>query len=439
MGYADKLVTAEQAVQLAVKDGDWVDYGFSTGFPELLDRALAARVGHVKDVKIRGGLFFMPQIEVIEKDPKQESFHYYSWHIGDYERKKQAEGLVSFMPTLLRLLPDLYRYHIRTDVAFVPVSVPDENGDCTLGTVPYCWKTIIENARTVVFEINEHYPRKIFGPDGSNKVNISQADYIVEGEHSPLPVRSYRAPSETDIKIAEHVLREIPDGACLSLGVGGVPFAVANMLKEGDFHHLGCWTGTLSDPMMDLYKAGKLDNSKKVLDKGLFSWNLASGSQALYEWLDEEPELFHPDGLDYIHRIENMCQNPDFISINGGVQLNLMGEENAESSGTRQLSGIGGQLDFLEAAYRSPGGKGFICMNSARKTKDGSLKSNIVANFTPGSATSAPRTLVQYAATEYGAVKLSGLSLKERAKAMISIAYPDFREELEKYAEESFK
>lgn len=434
-----KYVTAQEAVKLAVKDGDFVEYGFSSGYPELLDKALAERTGELKNVKVRGGLNVFGKIEIIEKDPEQKSFKYYSNHIGDYERKKQSEGLVSFTPVILRLLPDLYRYHIKTDVAFVPVSEPDENGDCCFGIAPYCWKVIIENARTVVFEINEHYPKKLFGVNGSNKVNIREADYIVTGNHSPLPTRSYKEPSEMDLKIADFVMKEIPNGACLSLGVGGVPFAVAKMLKESSLKDLGCWTGTLADPFMDLYKAGKLNNSKKVLDKGLLSWNLASGSQELYDWISSEPELFHPDGLDYIHNIENMCQNPDFISIMGGVQLNLMGEENAESSGTRQLSGIGGQLDFIESAYRSKGGKGFICLNSARKSKDGALVSNIVANFPIGSTVSAPRTMIQYVATEYGVAKLSGLSLKERAEAMIKIAHPAFRDELSRYAMENFK
>ena len=219
--YQAKFVAPEQAVK-AVQSGDWVDYGFGAGFPELLDKALAARKGEVKDVKVRGGLVIRPRIEVVEADPEQESFSYYSWHVGDYERKLQKNGLVKFMPVMLRSLPYLYRdKHIRCDVAFVPVSKPDENGYCGLGISNYAWRTIFESARTVIFEINEHYP-KLQGVDGSHRVHLSEADYIVEGEHEPLPVRSYRAPSETDIAIAKIVVNEIPDGAVLSLGVGGV-------------------------------------------------------------------------------------------------------------------------------------------------------------------------------------------------------------------------
>ena len=375
-----KFVTPETAVQ-AVRSGDWEDYGFGAGFPELLDQALAARKGGVRDVKVRGGLVIRPRIEIVESDPEQESFTYYSWHIGDYERKLQTRGLVKFLPVMLRSLPYLYRdKHIRCDVAFVPVSRPDEDGYCGLGISNYAWRTIFESARTVIFEINEHYPR-----------------------------------------------------------LQGVPYTVAKMLAESDKHDLGCHTGAISDAFLELYRAGKLTNARKELDTGRSAWNLAMGSQAIYDWLDAEPEFFHPGDLDYIHSVERIAKLSNVISINGGVQLDLMGQENAESAGTRQLSGIGGQMDFLEGAYRSQGGKGFICINASRVTKDGERKSNIVAAIPSGSTVSAPRTMIQHVATEYGIAVLSSKSLRERAEAMAAIAHPDFREELMKYARDNFR
>jgi len=432
-----KVVTPEEAAK-AVRSGDWVDYGFGGGYPELMDKALAARKDELTDVKIRGGLVIRPRIEVVEQDPEQKAFTYYSWHIGDYERKLQARGLVRFIPMILRSLPELYRSHIRVDVAFVPVSAPDENGYCGLGISNYAWRTIFEQARTVIFEINEHLPR-LHGPNGSHRVHLSEAHYVVEGEHEPLPQRSYKDPTPTDIQIAKHVVELIPDGAVLSLGVGGVPFTVANMLAQSDKKDLGCWTGTISDAFLALHKAGKLTNARKEIDTGLSTWNLAMGSRELYDWLDAEPHLFHPGDVDYVHAPERMGQLSNFVGIMGGVQLDLMGQENAESAGTRQLSGIGGQLDFLEGAFRSKGGKGFVCLNSARKDKEGNLKSNIVPFIPGGSTVSGPRTMIHYVATEYGVAKLSGLSLGERAQAMISIAHPQFREELAKYARENFK
>ena len=435
--FKDKFVTPERAAR-AVRSGDWVDYGFGGGFPELMDRALAARRDELTDVKIRGGLVIRPRIEVVEQDPEQRAFTYHSWHIGDYERKLQSRGLVRFMPMILRFLPDLYRFHIRVDVAFVPLSKPDNSGCCGLGISNYAWRTIFEHARTVIFEINEHLPT-LQGVNGSHRVHLSEAAYIVEGEHEPLPLRSYKDPSPIDIQIARNVVAEIPDGAVLALGVGGVPFTVANMLAQSDLKDLGCHTGTISDAYLALRRAGKLTNARKEIDTGLAAWNLAMGSQALYDWLEEEPDFFHPGDVDYVHSPERMAQLSNFISINGGVQLDLMGQENAEAAGTRQLSGIGGQLDFLEGAYRSKGGKGFICINSSRTDKTGALKSNIVPFIPGGSVVSAPRTMIQYVATEYGVVKLSGLTLRERAEAMISIAHPDFRAELTQYAQESFK
>ena len=432
-----KFVTPEVAAK-AVQSGDWVDYGFGGGFPELMDKAIAARKEELKDVKVRGGLVIRPRIEVVECDPEQSAFHYYSWHIGDYERKLQSRGLVQFMPMILRFLPDLYRYHIRCDVACVPVSRPDAQGYCGLGISNYAWRTIFENARTVIFEINEHLPT-LHGVDGSHRVHLSEADFIVEGEHEPLPLRTYKDPTDIDIAIAKNVLAEIPDGATLSLGVGGVPFTVAKMLAESDLKDLGCWTGTISDAYLDLYKAGKLTNRRKEIDNGFSTWNLAMGSQELYDWLQNEPHLFHPGDVDYVHSPERMSRLSNFVGIMGGVQVDLMGQENAESAGKRQLSGIGGQLDFLEGAYRSKGGKGFICLNSARKDKEGNLKSNIVPFIPGGSVVSGPRTMIQYVATEYGVAKLSGLSLRERAEAMISVAHPAFREELAQYAKETFR
>ena len=436
--FQNKFVTPEAAALLAVRDGDWVDYGFGAGFPELMDKALAARKGKVRDVKIRGGLVIRPKIEVVEQDPEQISFTYYSWHIGDYERKLQTRGLVKFLPVMLRSLPYLYREkHIHCDVAFVPVSVPDGQGYCGLGISNYAWRTIFESARTVVFEINEHLPQ-LQGVDGSHRVHLSEADYIVEGEHEPLPQRSYREPSETDTQIARLVLDEIPDGAVLSLGVGGVPYTVAKMLAESDRKELGCHTGTISDAFLELWKAGKLTNRRKEVDSGYSTWNLAMGSQELYDWLNAEPQLFHPGDLDYVHSVERISQMSNVISIHGGVEVDLMGQENGESAGIRQLSGIGGQLDFLEGAYRSKGGKGFVCLNATHKKKDGTLKSNIVPYIAGGSTVSAPRTMIQYVATEYGIAKLSGKTLRERAEAMVAISHPDFRDELLQYAQDNF-
>lgn len=435
--YSDKVKSPLEAAK-AIKSGDWVDFGFGSGFPELMDEALAARKDELHDVKIRGGLVYRPAIQVVECDPEQKSFQYYSWHLGAAERKYYTAGKIRFAPMLLRLLPQMYREYLTVDVACIPVSKPDADGYCGLGLASYCWKTIMKKAKTVIFEINEHMPT-LQGVDGSHRVSLDEADIIVEGQHAPLATNSYRKPSEADIRIAENVVREIPDGATLSLGVGTVPFTIAQLLAQSDKTDLGCHTGTISDAFLALYKAGKLTNKRKEINTGYAAWNLVSGSQELYDWLQNEPQLFYPADVDYIHNPRNMEKISNFISINGGVQLDLMGQENAESVGTRQLSGTGGQLDFLEGAFLSPGGAGYICIESSREDKKGELHSNILATIPAGSTISAPRGLIQNVATEYGVAHLTGLTLKERAYAMIAVAHPAFRSDLKAYADEHFK
>ena len=275
--------------------------------------------------------------------------------------------------------------------------------------------------------------------NGSHRVHLSEADYIVEGVHEPLPLRTYKEPSQVDIQIARNVVAEIPDGAVLGLGVGGVPFTVAKMLAESDRKDLGCWTGTISDAFLAIHKAGKLTNARKEVDAGYSTWNLAMGSQELYDWLEDEPDRFYPGDVDHVHAPERMGQLSSFISINGGVQLDLMG------TGER---GVGGQ----QAAVRHrradglfggglplQGGRGYICLNSSRRDKEGKLRSNIVPTIPGGSTISVPRTMIECVATEYGVAHLAGLSLGERAAAMASIAHPDFREELTRYARDNFR
>lgn len=434
--YRNKIKSPAEAAKV-VKSGDWVDFGFGNGFPELFDEALAARRDELQDVKIRGGLVYRPIIHTIDCDPDRKHFQYYSWHLGGYERKMFTAGRLQFVPMLLRLLPEMYRDYLRVDVAVVPVSKPDEQGYCGLGLANFCWKTIMEKARTVIFEVNENMPC-LQGVDGSHRVSLDEADIIMEGQHGPLCTSSYRTPSEADLQIARNVVAEIPNGATLSLGVGTIPFTIAQMLAQSDREDLGCHTGTISDAFLALYKAGKLTNAKKEVKTGLNTWNLASGSQELYDWLQENPQLFYPAELDYVHNPRVIEKISNYISINGGVQLDLMGQENAESVGTRQLSGVGGQLDFLEGAFLSRGGAGYICIESSRVDKKGVRHSNIVPAIAAGSAISGPRALIQNVATEYGVAHLTGLSLKERAQAMIAVAHPDFRAELQEYAVKTF-
>ena len=194
-----KFVSPEEAVR-AVRAGDWVDYGFGGGFPELLDRALAARRDELSEVKIRGGLVIRPRIEAVECDPEQKAFSYYSWHIGDYERKLQSRGLCRFLPMVLRYLPELYRSHIRVDTAFVPVSRPDGEGYCGLGISNYAWRTIFEQARTVIFEINEQLPT-LQGVDGSTGSTCLRRTLWWRAPTSPYPYAPIRTPPPSTCRL----------------------------------------------------------------------------------------------------------------------------------------------------------------------------------------------------------------------------------------------
>ena len=386
-----KFVTPEVAAERAVRSGDWVDYGFGGGYPELMDRGAGRPKGRLTDVEdprrtghppqdrgggVRPGADLLPLLQLAPGGLRAEA-------AGPWPGPVPAHDPALPCPASTGTGTSAATRHLS------PVSLPDDQGYCGLGISNYAWRTIFQSARTVVFEINERLPR-LQGVDGSHRVHLSEADYIVEGEHEPLPLRTYRDPSPTDLRIAQLVAQEIPDGAVLSLGVGSVPFAVASMLADSDIKDLGCHTGTISDAFLRLFQKGKLTNSRKEVDRGYATWNLAHGSQELYDWLDREPGLFRPSDVDYVHSPERIGQMSNVISINGGVELDLMGQENAESAGARQLSGIGGQLDFLEGAFRSKGGKELICLNSTHQKKDGTLKSNIVPCIPAGSVVSAP-------------------------------------------------
>ena len=341
--YRSKVVTADKAAE-AIKSGDWVDFGFGSGFPELMDAALAKRKGAVTDVKIRGGLVYRPSIAVVECDPDHESFDYYSWHLGNAERKYFSAGQIHFAPMLLRLLPQMYREYLTVDVACIPVSKPDENGCCGLGLASYAWKTIMKKARTVIFEVNEHMPT-LQGVDGSHRVSLDDADLIVEGEHAPLAANKYRTPSEADIKIAEYVVNEIPNGATLSLGVGTFPLPLPRC-SQNPIRKIWLPYGNHQRCLPDALSSRETDGSQEGNQYRSCRMEPCKRQCGTLSVAERSPDLFYPADVDYIHNPRNMEKLSNFISINGGVQLDLMGQENAESVGTRQLSGTGGQLDF---------------------------------------------------------------------------------------------
>ena len=428
--YRAKLRTPDEAVQV-VKSGDWIDYTSSLGKPVLLDRALAKRRDELFDVKIRGNLIYGP-IEVAECDESQEHFIYHTWHCSAYERKLCDRGLCYFIPMVFHNNAAYYQYFLNVNVVMVSVSPMDKHGYFNYSVNTGVAAPIVRNADIVIVEVNEHMPKVHGGYDEC--VHVSEVDYIVEGEHDPFPAAPRYEPTDIDRRIAANLLPYICDGATLQLGVGSMTNAVGEILAESDLKDLGMHTELCSDAYLHLYNAGKLTNKKKTIDKGKGVFGNAIGSPELYEWLDDNHGVAaYP--LEYVNRPYVIAQIDNMVSINSCVAVDLYGQVSSESYGVRQISGTGGQLDFLVGASSSKGGKAFICMSSTFKDKKGILHSRVLPQFN-GDIITSPRSQVYFLATEYGVINMEGKSTWERAEDLISIAHPDFRDGLIKEAEE---
>ena len=428
--YRAKLRTPDEAVQV-VKSGDWIDYTSSLGKPVLLDRALAKRRDELFDVKIRGNLIYGP-IEVAECDESQEHFIYHTWHCSAYERKLCDRGLCYCIPMVFHNNAAYYQYFLNVNVVMVSVSPMDKHGYFNYSVNTGVAAPIVRNADIVIVEVNEHMPKVHGGYDEC--VHVSEVDYIVEGEHDPFPAAPRYEPTDIDRRIAANLLPYICDGATLQLGVGSMPNAVGEILAESDLKDLGMHTELCSDAYLHLYNAGKLTNKKKTIDKGKGVFGNAIGSPELYEWLDDNHGVAaYP--LEYVNRPYVIAQIDNMVSINSCVAVDLYGQVSSESYGVRQISGTGGQLDFLVGASSSKGGKAFICMSSTFKDKKGILHSRVLPQFN-GDIITSPRSQVYFLATEYGVINMEGKSTWERAEDLISIAHPDFRDGLIKEAEE---
>lgn len=427
--YRRKLRTPEQAVQ-AVKSGDWVDYTSNVGFPVLLDRALAKRRDELFDVNIRGNLMFGP-LETVECDPKREHFCYNSWHFSAYERKLSDRGLCSFIPMVFRNNTWYYRNFLTVNVAMMSVTPMDRHGYFNLSCATGVAKQILDKADIVILEVNEHLPCIRGGFD--EVIHLDEVDFVVEGEHPPLPQFPLAQPTNEEIAIANLLVPQIPSGAALQLGIGSLPNVVGALLAESDLKDFGMHTELCGDAYYALFKAGKLTHRKLNLHPGKGMTGMVFGSKPLYDWVHENPTITAAP-LEYVNALNTIGSIDNMISINNCVAVDLYGQISSESSGTRQISGTGGQLDFLTGAAMSSGGKAFICMTSSFVDKAGVRHSRIVPSFR-GDIISAPRSEAYYLVTEYGCVNLAGLSVWQRAQALISIAHPDFREELTQAAQ----
>ena len=420
--YARKLKTAEEAVEL-VKSGDWVDYGSNNSMPFELDAALAKRKDELQRVKVRGNLCPGP-IQIIECDPEMEHFVYNTWHCGAYERKMCAQGRAFFSPMLFRNLEWYYRNFITVDVAMLRVSEMDGEGWFSLSGAAGAVSPAVMAAKRIILEVNPEMPFISGGEE--TRVHISRVDAIVEAKPGPLWEMPVPEPGENDRAIAANILPHIKNGSTLQLGIGGMPNALGKMLCESELKGLKMHTELMSDSYLSLFEAGKLEGGE---------FGLAIGTKELYSAINRS-RYFRGAALRYINDPAVMAGIENLVSINSCLNVDLYGQVSSESSGTRQISGTGGQLDFVTGACVSKGGKAFLCLNSTYKDKTGKLQSCIVPKFTGGEIITTPRSQTQYVATEQGCVNLAGKTSWERAELLISIAHPDFRDELMRAAEE---
>jgi acyl-CoA hydrolase len=424
-----KTVSAEQAVA-TVESGTWIDYGFGIGQPDLLDQALAARVTQLEGVKVRGTLALKPRA-VIEADPHARHVTYFSWYFSGLERKMHDRGLCHHIPMNFGETPDYYRRFVSIDTALIKTAPMDAHGFFNFGGSISYLKAMTETARRVIVETDSNTPY-VFGVE--NGIHLSEVNYVVDGGGSAMPELRNAPAGPVDRHVAELIAAEIDDGACMQIGIGAMPNAVCELLVDSPIKNLGVHTEMFVDSLMKLYQAGKVTGAHKQLDRFKMAYCFAAGSAELYRFLDRNPACFGGP-VDYTNLPHRIMQNDKVVAICNAAQIDLSGQVCAESAGIRQISGTGGQLQFIRGAYASRGGKAFICLSSTYE-RSGQRESRITARITDSNIVTTPRTDVMYVVTEFGLVNLKGKSVPERARALINLAHPDFREGLERTARE---
>jgi acyl-CoA hydrolase len=425
-----KRISADDAAAL-VQPGMWLDYGAALGQPDAFDDALARRLGSLTNVRIRACLTPRPRA-VLEADPKAEHVYWFNTHFSGYDRRKHDAGAAHYLPVHLGEIPDYYRRFIDPpDIVVFKTAPMDANGVFNFGPNTLWMRALVERGKVVIVEETPTLPYVI--GDGTG-VHVSEVDYIIQGSDQPMAELPKGAATEVDKAVARLIAAEVEDGSCLQIGIGGMPNAVCSLLAESPVSDLGIHTEMMTDGIVDLYRAGRVTGAKKQLNPGRMVCTFALGAQYLYDFIDRNPEVeFHP--VDYTNLPHIIMQNDRVVSINNTTQIDLQGQAASESDGFRHISGTGGQSQFVRGAYASKGGKSFMCLASTYDKK-GERKSRIVTALTRGNIVTTQRTDTMYVVTEYGMVNLKGRSIAERAHLLISIAHPDFREELERDAYE---
>lgn len=421
-----KYVSPSEAVGL-IDSGDSIYIQGSTSIPEVLSQALADRGNELKDVTIYAAFAVGRREAPFCKPEYKEAFNVKSLFVANNIRRWLADGYGTTIPAFLGEIPAMFRDGtLPLDAVFLNVSPPDKDGYCSFGVSADLAVSALECARKVIVQINKAMPYSY----GDALIHVSRIDAAVEVD-DPLVEVPTAVPTGTDSAIGRHIAELIPDGATLQIGVGGIPNAVLSALK--DHQHLGLHTEAMTDGVLPLLESGVIDNSQKTVCSGISVASLALGSKRLYEYMDYRKDLLLKD-VAWTNAPFRIAQNPKVMAINSAVEVDLTGQVCADSIGTRIISGVGGQHDFMYGGSLSEGGKTFIAIPSM--TEKG--RSKISPVLTEGAGVVTTRHMVQHIVTEYGVASLRGKSLAERARAMVSIAHPSVREELERAAYERF-
>ncbi|CFX43326.1 Acetyl-CoA hydrolase/transferase [Syntrophomonas zehnderi OL-4] len=415
--YQDRIISAQEAVQL-IKSNDNIVFGHGLGEPHLLPEAMVKRAQELQNVSIYHmgswgkGLYTLPEM--------QGHFIHKSLFVGSSVRLAYSEGRVEYIPCYFSEVPRLFKDGIiPVDIAMVTLTPPDDHGFCSLGISVDYTRQAIKSARIVLAEINPHMPRTY----GDTWIKVEEIDYFIEC-HDPLWEIPMPPFGEIEFEIGRQVAPLVEDGSTLQIGLGTIPDAILEFLA--DKHDLGMHSEMISDGIPALVNSGVINGCKKTLHKGKIVASFIGGSRPLYEWAHNNPNLeLYP--VDYVNDPFVIMQNDKMVSINSALQVDLLGQAAADSLGPLQYSGVGGQIDFIRGAARSRGGKSIIALPS---TAAQGAKSRIVPTLITGSAVTTSRNDIDYVVTEYGVARLKGKTLRERAKALINIAHPDFQKDL---------
>ncbi len=426
--YQSRVTTADEAVK-SISSGNRI---FMTGNVSVPQKLLGALVGYapkLKNVEICQALSVGPADYV--KPEMEGHLRVNTLFISANVRKAVQEGRADFTPVLLSEFPLLFKNNILpVDVALIHVSPPDEHGFCSLGVEVGLTKSPAESAKIIIAEVNEQMPRTL----GDSFIHVSRLTHMIPANYPipEMPMSGEQADQETE-RLACYVAELIPDGATMQMGIGAIPDAVLKFLFNKK--DLGVHSELISDGVIDLVEAGVLTNARKTLHPGKIIIGFILGSQRLYQWVNDNPLCeFHR--TEYVNDPFVIAQNERMVAINSAIEVDLTGQVCADSIGPKFFSGIGGQLDFIYGASRSKGGVPVIAMLSTNTTKDGTLTSKIVPTLKPGAGVVTGRNHVHYVVTEYGVADLYGKSVRQRVMALVNIAHPSFRTDLESQARE---